>query len=516
VELRNSDGVLLRLPTRPTAVLLAMLALEEGREWVRDEIAAEVWEGKDRKAAREGLRTALSWLRKLLPSGAIRTVGDRVSLTPGVVLVFSFESAAGEFMPGYETAWAIDRRLAQRARFVAEALTLAEMASDPAEALVHAERACALDPLDERAEALRARLLRRLGRRGEAQIRMETHQARVSRDLGAAPDEHPLVAAIEWSLVRDPEDACTMLAGAQDLCRGLSIERALRLYRRVLGATTKPSSARRIVESGEAFFSVMADPCTVRNGNLRRLYQAARADGEMGLAGMMAEALTYGNLSLGEFDAAVVYAKARLDLAHQGDRKQAVRALLDLGIVELHVGDSESSFRHIDAAVAKIELGGNAYAVLEAHNTQIGFWIHRGMLDKASRALSDHQQRVQEYGSERLYAWTYDLEARIYELTGDLDRAHQAYLRFRSLAPAAGQCAVGTADDGLMRVRCAMGEYQEAADALARNVVFRRRKGSVPSTFEHATNASALRTLRSRLADDDLRAAFRRAKSAVA
>lgn len=522
VELRDPEGRIVALRTRKVALLLAILAIS-GDEWhSRADLAASIWEGADSRAAREGLRTALSMLRKALPPKTIRADGDRLSITAGSVLVPLDDPTTGEFMAGFDNDWIVERRLQLRSRFVSDALAAAEKARTAgrvAEALRHAERACALDPLDGRAAASRTNLLRGVGRIAEAVTLNDAHRARVVRELGVVPElsaptnleENPLLAAVEWALARDPEEACELLAATRGQWFALSVERALDIHRRVLAASPRTTRSRSAVESSTTLFSAMIDPQGVRAGEIERSYRAALEAGEWTVASSLCEALAYGSLSLGAFAQAIGYAAEGVRAARaRRDATQVGQWEIHLGVVEFHAGDSESCYRHIDGGVSRVEESGSAVALLNAHNAQIGFWTHRGWIDRAAGRLDSQRRRVEAYGSERIVAWTFEMEALLHERMGDLPQARRAYERFRALAPAAGQCAVASAEDGLMRINCGLREFDDAARSLARNVAYRRRKGSVPSAFERATNAPSVRTLRERIGESALASAFRR------
>ena len=526
VELTNAEGRAVALPTRKTALLLAMLALAGDEAQTRGPLAAAVWEGVGPHGSRESLRTALSALRKALPEGAIQAEGDRLALMRDTVLVTLDRAEEGEFMPGFENDWVVERRLGLRSRFVAEALTAAHR--DEAErrdeaALEGAERACALDPLDTGAAAMRRRLLLRVGRAADAVTFGDAYRVRFVRELGILPEgetnspptsENPLVAAVEWTLAREPEAACSLLAATQSQWFTLSVERALEVHRRVLASTERPSRDRGAVAAGVVLFGAMVDPLSVRSGELEGLYRESLSAGDLRASMPLCEALAYGSLSAGDYAKAVAYAKEGADAALRGgDAAEIGQWGLHRGIIEFHMGDAESCYRRVDDAIRLMEDSGSAFALLSAHSAQIGFWTHRGWLDRAAERLDAQRRRIAAYGSERMGAWVHEMEGLLHERMGDLARARESYERFRERAPAGGQCAVAAADDGLVRVNCGLREYDVAADALARNVVYRRRKGSVASRFERSTNAPAVRQLRERVGEADMATAFQRAAS---
>ena len=526
VELRDPNGVRVPLPTRKTALLLAMLALDAGAWQTRAELALAVWEGTDLRRAREGMRTALSALRKMLPEDAIFCEGEKLALQPSIVLVPQVRVDDGDFMPGFDNDWAIDRRLSLRAERVALCLRSARTCLSEGRhesALSETERACRLDPLDSEADDLRTKVLTDLGRHTEATARSAAYRVRVTRELGISPEAKPLrraedslFEAVEWALARDPEEACALVAATDGPWLGVSLERALDIHRRVLSATLRPSPTRTIVESRAALFDAMIDPTSILTGKLEDLYREARTKGVPSVLASLCEALTYGFLSAGRFDKARAYVKEGAETAQRrGDAADIARWSLHRGFIEFHTGNSETSVRHIDSAVVAAERSGSTRTILDAHGARIGFAIHRGRLDQASKLLVHHRPRVSAYASERMDVWMAEIEGLLYERAGDLEKAREAYALFRALAPAGGQCAVAMADDSLMRVECGLREFDRATDALARNAVYRRRKGSVPSAFEKAANAPSVRMIRERVGERDLRLALRRAAFSI-
>ncbi|MDP3224770.1 MAG: NACHT domain-containing protein [Rubrivivax sp.] len=162
VDLRDSAGRPLRLPTRAATLMLARLALAPQRQHPREELVDLLWPGVDLDTGRNRLRQALSVLRTLLespqqdPSGALPALmADRraVWLAPGALLsdVSTFVQALaqgrfdvalacyqGELLPGHFDNWVLEERghLAARAEALAARaqgapLSRAPLASEP-------------------------------------------------------------------------------------------------------------------------------------------------------------------------------------------------------------------------------------------------------------------------------------------------------------------------------------------------------------------------------------------------
>jgi hypothetical protein len=68
-EASTPDGVPIRPPGRRSVALLACLALEDGRPWSRETLAALLWHGRDPEQARISLRQELKRLRRAFGPG---------------------------------------------------------------------------------------------------------------------------------------------------------------------------------------------------------------------------------------------------------------------------------------------------------------------------------------------------------------------------------------------------------------------------------------------------------------
>ena len=520
VELRDANGAAVPLRTRKIALLLAILAT--AGDWQRrSDLAEAVWEDSKSEAAGVSLRVALSTLRTVLGPEAIRSQGDAVCLLPSLVVLVEDD---GEFMPGYEEAWAIDRRLQLRAGRVAALLDAARAATDPAQALAHAKDACAVDPLDVEALRLRATLLASSGRNAEAAYAGRTHRARVVRELGSVPSptapppmivENPLLRAFEWTMERDPNEACALLAATSNQWLWSDVETALLAHRRVLSATHHPSQERQVVKAVASFLEVAS-------GRLEGLDAAAEGhreavdSGEHGIAGLLCYPLAQGFAARGDLaraanyhEAALHEARARADVG--GGRAALALAENALGIFEGSAGNLDASARRIDAASALIEEEGAPLRVWGIRWSQAAAWIEIGQFDRAAERLDGCGRAAADYGGARFMPWIVGSQARLYERLGELRAAREAYVRMRAIAPEAGPSVVMLADEGLMRVHCGLHEYREATEAWARVVRFRREGRVVASARERQLAAPTLRILRERSSRSDLLAALRRA-----
>ena len=88
------------LPTRKAKALVAMLAVDPGRAWPREKLAAMLWEFAGEEQARTSLRQTLSVIRKAFPETSadwLRADGDVLALDAGALAVdvAEFEVLAG-------------------------------------------------------------------------------------------------------------------------------------------------------------------------------------------------------------------------------------------------------------------------------------------------------------------------------------------------------------------------------------------------------------------------------------
>ncbi len=508
IELHDHQGTSLSLPTRKTVLVLAMLALESGL-WSRQRLARAVWEGADPVAARKSLRTSLSALRKILGPQAINGQGASVAIEEGLVEVVL--DGEGDFMPEFENEWAIDKRLRLRAGRVEAMCAAARIAWEEGrrpEALDLVDRACRADSLDADASKLRIEFLMESGRKSESISADRAYRRRVVRELGyvptsalpqAVPDDNPLVTAVEWALDRDPEEALALLAATPSQWLAISVEKALDVHRRVLRATKGSTSDRRRVESMAWHLAVTSGGLGDRLSQIETHYQDAIFARDFVAAGRFCDALTYACLSCGEFRAAISFGQEGVRAARARDDRVAVAVAENtLAIVELHCLDLEGSVRRSAAAIAIIEDCGTPITIMQLRSSQIGSLIESGQIERAADRIEEYRRQVVVHGSSRCLPWVFLAEGHLHEKIGDMEAALASYEKLGAIADDAGQCAVAMADDGLMRVNCALRNDEAASEARGRVVAYRLQKRSVASPFERAASAPALRALQER------------------
>lgn len=173
ITIATQDGESINLPTRKTALVLAVLAMLGEKGTTREALAEWIWPDRSDGQAKSSLRQALTGIRKVLPSisdgFALKTERDRVKLTgPGTPIdVRLFESLvnsnlpddqiraaalyAGDLLDGVQLSPSLDNLVAtHRERLRQQALALVEALSELSDITDNDRGAC---------EALANRLL---------------------------------------------------------------------------------------------------------------------------------------------------------------------------------------------------------------------------------------------------------------------------------------------------------------------------------------------------------------------
>lgn len=207
-----------RLPTRKTALLLALLALSAPARLRREQLCAAFWPDRQEAQARNSLRQGLAAIRQVLGAAgddALRLESDVETVQlrgpPASVDAWLFEALQqqadpaglaraaalfrGDLLAGMAFAEPLDQLLLpHRQRFRQQALLLAERlsrldaaeAQDAAQGL--AERLLLLDPAAEEAHRALIRLHLRHGRATAARRQLELCREALRRELDAAPE----------------------------------------------------------------------------------------------------------------------------------------------------------------------------------------------------------------------------------------------------------------------------------------------------------------------------------------
>ncbi|HTQ11737.1 MAG TPA: BTAD domain-containing putative transcriptional regulator [Fimbriimonadaceae bacterium] len=525
-ELLAPEGSVARFPTQKVLVLLAVLALA-GEPVSRDALAQKVWPESPRRQGRDSLRTALASLRKVLPAGAVLAKDDLIWLREGAIRCDVMEGAPqpalGEFMPGIDGEWVVDQRLRLRHESVTALISEARAAwsQDVTDlALDLASKALEVDPLSEDAAALQVQLLDQTGRTAKAAEVSDAYRARILRDLGVVSDvrpsskseeKHPLAAAAEWLLDHDPSQVAGMIASTHEQWVGMAVEPALQIHERALAASLLPSPARRLVEAQAMYFLVLAGRLGARLVEADRALEEAIAAGEPIAAARLAGALAYGHLSRGEFAKCLHYAEWSRALALKAqDPALSNEFDCQLGIIRQQVG-VPSAQRLISKCA---DLAGDQQSLPVYASTRLGLadsLIESGKTAQAAIVIETARRLFESMGHLRMVPWVILLESRLCGATGDNEKSRQKLEDIKRIgAQVAGHAVLSMADDELASVHCRLGEYDEAAEHLARASIGRKKLGTVASIYERNKVLPAKRALRERLDRRDLQAAYRR------
>jgi DNA-binding SARP family transcriptional activator len=218
------NGKPVAFDTRKALALIAYLALA-GRQG-RDRLATLLWGDADTERARGALRRTLSTVRTAI-GDALVTDGLSVELTPGAVdvdvhqfrellargrLESAVSAYAGDLLDGFSVRdspdyedWQVATRDGLR-RELASALDQLSRDAAPREAVAHARRWLALDPLHEPAHRALMRAHARAGDRAAALLQYRECARVLDRELGVAP--LPETSALAQAVERgEPEPA---------------------------------------------------------------------------------------------------------------------------------------------------------------------------------------------------------------------------------------------------------------------------------------------------------------------
>ena len=214
---RVKDCVL-KMPTRKTAALLAMLSFRAGQEFRREWLIAELWPDSLEESARANLRQALLMVRRFLDEAgfgpeAVAANRQTISLNGALfrtdVLEFealvaaagqsqgderlerlrlAVEAYSGSLLLGFDEAWIMPERLRLERLFVTCAVELAGALSEVclhSQALPYAQRAVEADPFSESARIAVVGALLGLGQPSEARQQVLELERLLRDDLGA-------------------------------------------------------------------------------------------------------------------------------------------------------------------------------------------------------------------------------------------------------------------------------------------------------------------------------------------
>lgn len=500
-ECRRADGSTVTLPTRHSLLALIVLSIQPCS---RAELAAIVWPFSDPIAQRNSLRSALPHLRRVLPADGLLEEGDFLKLSPGLVEVDAWavsghDDFEGDFLPGFEQDWVIERRLEVRQLAYDSALESARhyaAEGNLESALRLAKRAVEIDPLQDEAAELRVTLLETLGRRGTSLTVADAHRIKVLRELGSVShvrpsvhpkESHPLIDAAEWLLEFNPENLISLLASTHHEWLALPVRAALEIHERALQATTGGNAAdRNFVQAQRIVLLVQAGQLGEHRPGAEAALQSALESGEHLIAARLAGALSYGYLSLGAFGQSLRYAEVAVAAAEKlSDPLMRFETEYLHTIISGHAGKIEEStaktlhwLERADEVPSEMVRAGIYASSVEA-------LLSVGKVDQASRQL-EHARRVFSVaGATRHVAWVHLSNSLICTAVGDHAGACASIQETLKIGwRFAGHSAISMAEDRLAQSYCAMRRYDLGAEALVRSARFRQKLGTVPSVPE--------------------------------
>jgi DNA-binding SARP family transcriptional activator len=537
-ELRTAEGNLITLSTKKVLLLLAMVALAEGQEIPRSKLAQLIWPDSDLKAARDSLRSALASLKAALPPGSIEATFERIKLQPGWLSCDALEPVndgayPGDFLPDNDNDWVIDQRLRLRAEYTQFLTSKAKAqweSGNHEAALATAEQGCTIDGLDPDLAALRVNYLKELGRMPRAVLVADAFRGKVLKELGVISDlrpdsasppastppaSHPMLAAAEWLLDRNPDEALAFLASTESQWLSMATEKSLTLHWRTLAASKQTGPKRTAVEARHAYLLSLSGKLAPYLARTEETYKEALAVCDASTCFRLAAALSYGYLSKGEFDQALRYARAaREDAFKRNEPFIMAEAELLLSIIEVHTGHIEEGNRRCAEAYARIQICGDAIANASYGIVRARSLLEKGRLEDAAQLIQSARRVVESNQLERVRAWVLHSEAALSEAAGDNLMARAKAIEIKEIGPeVAGHSVIALADDLLTTIDCQLREFDTAAEAFARATAFRKHLGTVASRFERTKIDPSIRLLQDRLGVEKLQAIYRQARA---
>ncbi len=219
---RKGDQVIERFPTRKSASLLVYLALFTGQSHPREVLMERLWPESEPGAARQNLRQALHFLRRLLesvsPSDGSLFLADNTSIrlnskivltdvqqfigmlqsakcagTSGERLSFlqtAVESYRGELLAGYYDEWIFPERVHLEAAYIQalhQIITELEAIDEPLRAVEYALRLISADPYEEEAHCRVIRLYSDAGQSSRAVAQYRELERILNEAFGEQP-----------------------------------------------------------------------------------------------------------------------------------------------------------------------------------------------------------------------------------------------------------------------------------------------------------------------------------------
>ncbi len=534
VTLVNPNGQRVAFPCRKALLVLAVL-VEAGATGIRRSVLAEsVWPDAPQEKARASLRNMLPWIARTFGEDGLTRTKHEIRLNPNLIegdwlTLRSSAEYTGDFMPGYTEDWAIERRLELRSRASEMALAearIAEAREDPLATESLLKRASTIDPWSQEAAAAQVEFLNRQGNKLEATRTADRFRSRILKDLGLLPEvasasanlevaHHPLIESAEWLMDHTPSDAVKMLAATSSSWLSMPIEKAKSLMERGLAQGGGTESERMRVKAHLWQIKVMQGQVGTSLAEVERALEQTLAAGESVSASRISSALSYGNLSRGEFRGAMRCAKTGVAMADlSADKTLQVEMKVNLAIMISQLGREEQAFKMFEALGPEVEEHGtpqmlSGYLTIAADGAR-----REGRFDIADARISRAKRILESCGASRSWQWILLTEATLLEGLGELGAAREKCMRVLKIGPeVGGQAVIAVAGEQLARIEVGLKEYVSAAEFLGKVSAYRKTVGSVPSITERHGIRKIKQVLGERLDARELRAAYYRSQS---
>jgi len=442
--------------TRKATALLAYLAVSEQPQR-RPTLAALLWPGNDERKARGALRRTLSVLRSALGERWLDTEGETIKLDRANVRVDvaefrrairerRFADAAklyrGDFLEGFSLrdspafddwqAAEADALRTEYAATLASLVAIAERVGKLAEAIGHAKRRLATDPLHEPAHRDLMRLYIKSGDRSAA-LRQYREAARLlDQELGVAPvdETRALRDAIEAGTLDEPPAEVSAASAVGDLytLHG-DYRRAIQSYEAAAERATPAgigeiqhklaqvhhrrgdwanaerhyAAARKASTTFGEQARILADWSLAvhRAGDRARAKRLASDALELAERSRDKRALAQAHNILGILGAAGsrVHLETSVALARElGDREAHVAALNNLALSLKEAGDLGRAHELTESALAECEELGDRHRTAALHNNLADILRAQGRKEDSMRHLKRAVRLFSEIG----------------------------------------------------------------------------------------------------------------------
>ena len=225
LEIRSAGGTPIRLPTRKTGLLVAVLALAGPAGLRREAVAELLWPGRGEAQARGSLRQALGAIRQAAagtPELAIAGDGDLIRLVAAsetvdtalferglpdggsAAVFYRGDLLSGVALDGEVEGWIAPQRAALRRKALDLCERLAGDGRNDAATTALAERLLAGDEAAEEAHRALIRIHLRQGRRNAALKQLERCRDALRRALDAEPEAATLALLEEAPAIAPP------------------------------------------------------------------------------------------------------------------------------------------------------------------------------------------------------------------------------------------------------------------------------------------------------------------------